>query len=231
VLAGTLGLTVVGVVAGVAYGLVLCGLLGAGLNRAGMARLGAANVVTLSRAVLVGGVTALVVTSFSQPVSTPVLVAVAGVALAMDGVDGQVARRTRTTTALGARFDMEIDSFLVLMLSMYAGHRFGWWIVALGVYRYVFWAASFKLTWLTAATPPRFSRKVVAAAQGVVLAVATANLLPAPLLTAALTAALAAVTWSFALDIAWLHRARRVRAAARTRRAAVAEHPAPALAG
>ena len=40
------------------------------------------------------------------------------VALALDGVDGQVARRTRTVSALGARFDMEVDAFLVLVLSV-----------------------------------------------------------------------------------------------------------------
>ena len=73
---------------------MLCGLLGAGLAKARMAALGLANGVTLTRAVLVGGVTALVVTSFTHPVSTPALVGLAGVALALDGVDGQVARRT-----------------------------------------------------------------------------------------------------------------------------------------
>ena len=54
------------------------------------------------------------------------------VALALDGVDGQVARRTGTVSALGARFDMEVDAFLVLVLSVHvavlvdavgAGHR------------------------------------------------------------------------------------------------------------
>src|SRR5690242_20555520 len=68
-LGSTLGLTATGLIGGAAYGLVLCGLLGAGLGRAGMATLGPANAVTLSRAILVGGVTAMVITSFSQPVS------------------------------------------------------------------------------------------------------------------------------------------------------------------
>jgi phosphatidylglycerophosphate synthase len=216
-LAGTLGLTTTGLLAGAAYGLVLCGLLATGLDRAGMSRLGPANVVTLSRAILVGGVTALVVTSFTQAVSTPALVAVAGVALALDGVDGQVARRTGNTTALGARFDMEIDAFLILVLSVYAGDRFGWWTVALGAYRYVFVAASWALPWLTASLPPAFSRKVVAAGQGIVLALVTANLLPYGLAVAALAAALASLTWSFGRDTAWLYRAARAREEARVR--------------
>ena len=216
-LAVTLGLTPAGLGAGVAYGLVLCGLLGAGLRRAGMVRMGPANVVTFSRALLVGGVLALVVTSFTYDVSTPALVTVAGVALALDGVDGQVARRTGSTTALGARFDMEIDAFLILVLSVYAGDRFGWWTVALGAYRYLFVAASWAFPWLTAALPYRFSRKVVAALQGIVLAVATAHLLPYSVTLAALALALTTLTWSFGRDTLWLHKASRVRAAARVR--------------
>src|SRR5690348_7192854 len=216
-LALTLGLTPVGLAAGAAYGLVLCGLLGVGLQRAGMTALGPANTVTLARAILVGGVTALVVTSFDRPVSTPALVAVAGVALALDGVDGQVARRTGSTSALGARFDMEVDAFLILVLSVYAGDRFGWWTVALGAYRYAFVAASWAFPWLTGALPPKFSRKVVAALQGVALAVATAHLLPYAVAVAALVVALTSLTWSFGRDVAWLHRASRVREEARVR--------------
>jgi phosphatidylglycerophosphate synthase len=216
-LAVTLGLTLAGLLTGVLYGLALCALLATGLQRTGMRALGPANVVTLSRAILVGGVSALVVTSFTHPVSTPALVAIAGVALALDGVDGQVARRTGSTSALGARFDMEIDAFLILVLSVYAGDRFGWWTVALGAYRYLFVAASWALPWLNAALPPKFSRKVVAALQGVVLAVATAHLLPYSVTMAALAVALGTLTWSFGRDVHWLHRAARVREAARVR--------------
>jgi phosphatidylglycerophosphate synthase len=214
-LAGPFGLTAAGLATGVAYGVVLCGLLGAGLRRCGMVALGPANVVTLGRALLVGGVTAVVVTSFGRPVSVPALVTLAGFALALDGLDGQVARRTGTTSALGARFDMEIDAFLILVLSVYAGDRFGWWTVAIGGFRYVFAAASWPLPWLNAALPPRFSRKVVAAVQGVVLALVTANLLPPVVAGAALILALGSLTWSFGRDIAWLHQARQAGEATR----------------
>jgi phosphatidylglycerophosphate synthase len=216
-LAVTPGLTTFGLVAGVIYGIVLIGFLAAGLERARMRRLGAANAVTLGRAVLVGGVTAIVLTSFSMNINVTVLVVIAGMALALDGVDGQVARRTRTTTKLGARFDMEIDAFLILVLSVYAGDRFGWWTVALGAYRYLFVAASWAFPWLTATLPPRFSRKTVAAIQGVVLALVTPDLLPHAAALGALVIALGTLTWSFGRDVRWLYRAQRVRAAARTR--------------
>jgi phosphatidylglycerophosphate synthase len=204
----TTGLTAAGLLAGVAYGVVLCGLLGAGLHRAGTGRLGPANVVTLGRAILVGGVTALVVTSVGRPVPTVTLVTLVGVALALDGADGQVARRTGTSSALGARFDMEVDAFLILVLSVYVAGTFGWWTVLIGAFRYVFVAASWVAPWLTAPLPPRFSRKVVAALQGVVLVVVTANLLPGGLALLAVLTALSTLTWSFARDVRWLHRAR-----------------------
>jgi phosphatidylglycerophosphate synthase len=205
-LGATAGLSPAGWVAGMAYGVVLCLFLITGLNRAGMTVMGPANQVTLFRAVLVGGVTALVVTSVTSDVPLPVLVTLVGVALALDGVDGQVARRTGSTSALGARFDMEIDAFLILVLSVFIGGQFGWWTVAIGAFRYAFVAASWALPWLTAPLPPKFSRKVVAAAQGVVLVVATANLLPHTLALLAVIAALASLTWSFGRDIAWLMR-------------------------
>lgn len=205
-IAATAGLSPAGWFAGVAYGVGVCLILITGLHRAAMPALGPANQVTLGRAVLVGGVTALAVTSLTRTVPLPLLVTLVGVALALDGVDGQVARRTGSSSALGARFDMEIDAFLILVLSVFIGGRFGWWTVAIGAFRYVFVAASWVLPGLTAPLPPKFSRKVVAALQGVVLVVATANLLPHPVALLAVAGALAALTWSFGRDIVWLTR-------------------------
>jgi phosphatidylglycerophosphate synthase len=211
VLSGMVGLNAAGWISGAAYAIGLSLALGLGLRRAAMAEMGPANVVTLGRAILAGGVTAMVATSFERPVSMPVLVTLIGVALALDGVDGQVARRTGSTSALGARFDMEVDAFLILVLSVYIAGTFGWWTVAIGAFRYLFVAASWALPWLNAALPPRFSRKVVAAVQGVVLVVATAGLLPQSWTLAAVIAALASLTWSFGRDIRWLARAERAR--------------------
>jgi phosphatidylglycerophosphate synthase len=232
-LLGTLGaaagLSLAGWAAGIAYGVAVCLFLTTGLHRAGTAALGPANRVTLGRAILVGGVTALVVTSIGHDVPRPLLVTMVGVALALDGVDGQVARRTGSSSALGARFDMEVDAFLILVLSVFLGGRFGWWTVAIGAFRYAFVAASWALPWLTAALPPKFSRKVVAALQGVVLVVATAGVLPHAIALVALAGALAALTWSFGRDIAWLARSDQQRRAAAVRPAVVLPAPRRAL--
>lgn len=238
-LAATTGLSAAGWLAGTAYAVVLTVALGAGLRRTGMRALGPANAVTLGRATLVAGVTALAVTSFETPVPLPVLVPLIGVALALDGVDGQVARRTNSTSALGARFDMEVDAFLILVMSVFVAGAFGWWTIAIGAFRYLFVAASWALPWMNAALPPKFSRKVVAAVQGVVLVVATASLLPDALAFAAVAVALISLVWSFGRDVIWLWEAEQTRRFAQARADVVARrevtrprrHPQPAPAG
>ena len=59
--------------------------------------------VTLTRALLIAGVAGLVADSFGRPVPITALVTLSTVALVLDAVDGQVARRTGTATPLGAR--------------------------------------------------------------------------------------------------------------------------------
>ena len=90
------------------------------------------------------------------------------VALALDWVDGQVARRTGTTSAFGARFDMETDAFLILVLSAYVAPAVGWWVLLIGAARYLLWLAERVWPWLRRPVPPRYWRKVVAAVQGIV---------------------------------------------------------------
>ena len=91
------------------------------------------------------------------------LVALTAVALVLDAVDGWVARRTETASALGARFDMEVDAFLILVLSVYVARSAGAWVLAIGAARYAFVAAGWLLPWLRGSPPPRYWCKVVAA--------------------------------------------------------------------
>ncbi len=197
--------------AGSAVGIGTVVLLRRGLHRAGTDRLGPANRVTLARTVLIGGVAALAAESLGRSVPLPAVVGLTGVALLLDGVDGQVARRTGSVSALGARFDMEVDAFLILVLAVLMVRPVGPWVLAIGALRYGFIAAGRVLPWLTAPLPPRFSRKVVAAAQGVTLAVAVSGVLPPVLTVACLQAALAALCWSFGRDVYWLFRSARGR--------------------
>jgi phosphatidylglycerophosphate synthase len=169
---------------------------------------GPANTVTLARSLLVAAVTALAASGGP----TWLLVVLATVALALDAVDGAVARHTSSASALGARFDMEVDAFLLLVLSAVLARSLGTWVLAIGLMRYAFVAAGVLLPWLTAPLPPRFSRKVVAAAQGIVLVTAVSGVLPSAVTALAVAGALAALCWSFGRDVRWLARGRRTAA-------------------
>jgi phosphatidylglycerophosphate synthase len=206
-LSAVAGLGPGGWLAGLCCLLGLCGLLTAATRRARVEALGPADLVTLTRAVLVGGVAALVVDRLAGGgSSTASLVAVATVALALDAVDGRVARRSGTASPLGARFDMEVDSVLVLVLSVSVAVDLGPWVLAIGLVRYAFVAASWWAPWLRAPLPTRCSAKAVAALQGTALAVAAAGVLPPPWAVAMVAVALAFLVWSFGHDVAWLRR-------------------------
>ena len=203
-LAGTVGLSGAGWVVGVTCGVITNAALARGLSRYRSDRLGPADWVTLARATLAVGVAALVADSFDEPAQVTMLVSLAAVALALDAVDGWVARRSGTTSTLGARFDGEVDAFLILVLSVYVARSAGAWVLAIGAARYAFLAAGWLLPWLREPLPPRYWRKVVAATQGIVLTIAAADVLPPALTQAALVAALALLAESFGRDVWWL---------------------------
>ncbi|KJL41613.1 MULTISPECIES: CDP-alcohol phosphatidyltransferase family protein [Microbacterium] len=191
---------------GVGYLVVSTALLMRGIRRGGVERFGPANAVTATRSVLVGLVTALVVASFAGEVTTALLVGLVAVALALDGVDGYVARRTRSESELGARFDMEVDAFLLLVLCVYDVRYVGWWVLTIGLLRYAFVVAGFLLPWMRQTLPPRYWRKVVTAACGVALAVVASQLLPPPVNVLVAVGALLLVLESFGRDVLWLAR-------------------------
>jgi phosphatidylglycerophosphate synthase len=208
VLALTVGLRVPGFLAGATYAAMLT--LGAARARRadGTPGLGPADRVTLVRAVLVGGVTGLVADSLGGPVSVPALVILAAAALALDAVDGAVARRTGTSSAFGARFDMEIDAFLILALCAAVAPEYGGWVLGIGLARYAFWIGGRLWPWMTVPLPYRFWRKVVAATQGVVLTVAVSGVVPPAATLALLVVSAVLLTESFTRDVLWSWRHR-----------------------
>jgi phosphatidylglycerophosphate synthase len=172
------------------------------------AQWGPASWVTLARATLAVGVAGLVADSFTHDTPVALLVALAAIALPLDALDGWLARRTGTATALGARFDGEVDAFLILALSIYATRTYGLWVLAIGGARYVFLAGEGLLPWMRVPLPPRRWRRVVAATQGVVLTVAAAGILPRTLTQVLLAGALVLLAASMGECIWWLWRRR-----------------------
>ena len=256
VAAGAGGLVAIGLVVplsptavtlGLAYLVVSTVLLTVGLRRRGAQRFGPANTVTATRSMLVGLVTALTVAALEDaagpvrpeaPLDAPasagavgatvLFVTLVACALALDGVDGYVARRTASESDLGARFDMEVDAFLLLVLCVYDVRYVGWWVLAIGLMRYAFVVAGALLPWMRHTLPPRYWRKVVTAVCGVALTVVAAQVLPAPANVAVALAALLLMLESFGRDVAWLVRLNRsARALVSLEKASTTTSPPP----
>jgi phosphatidylglycerophosphate synthase len=164
--------------------------------------------VTLIRATLAVGVAALSAASFERDVAVATLVTLASVALALDFVDGWIARRTATQSALGAKLDGEVDAFLILVLSIDVAPTVGGWVLLIGLARYLFLAAGRALPWLRAPLPRRNWRKTVTASQGVALVVAASEVPPLWVSRLLLVVALAMLAESFGRDVWWLWRHR-----------------------
>jgi len=172
-------------------------------------RFGPANVVTSLRAMLV----VALLTLLWQP-ATAGLHWIAGwtaaVAIALDGVDGWLARRTGLASAFGARFDMETDAALLLVLSILLWHwgQAGAWILLAGLMRYLFVGAGWLWPTLGRPLSPTWRGKTVAVVLMVTLAVSL--VLPIAVARAATGTALALLTWSFAVDVGRLIRQREI---------------------
>jgi phosphatidylglycerophosphate synthase len=170
-------------------------------------RLGACNAVTLLRAAMTAGLAGLLLAP-TIPFWTVVTAAVT--ALLLDGVDGWLARRAALVSDFGARFDMEVDALLALVLALLlmATGKVSAWVILLGGMRYAYVAAGAVWPWLQGDLPPRFGRKTVC-----VIQIATLIGCLAPPVTPPLTLWLAGgatglLAWSFAADILWLWRRR-----------------------
>lgn len=166
-------------------------------------RLGACNVVTLMRAALVCAL--LVPLADGRPAGWGVA-AVAAVALALDGVDGWLARRSGLVSRFGARFDVEVDAALALVLSLHAlsGTIVGAEVLLLGLIRYAFVIAGLFLPWLTADLPPSDRRKFICVLQLAALITLQPPLLNDDLAVWGARLAAAAVILSFAVDVRFL---------------------------
>lgn len=180
------------------------------------ARIGWCNIVTQLRAAMAGALLVPVFAPGSLAASDAlawIAMAIAGIALALDGLDGVLARRSRLESPFGARFDMEVDAFLGLVLAVLAlqSGKAGLWVLSLGVLRYVFLAGMLVWPWLRADLPHSQRRKAICVVQ-----IATLVALLSPWVTPPVSVGVAAVAsvlllWSFAVDALWLFRHRMAR--------------------
>jgi phosphatidylglycerophosphate synthase len=169
------------------------------------AEFGAANQVTVARGVLVALLAGLI--GERADTGAPVLAVVLATTVAvLDGVDGWLARRSRMASAFGARFDMETDAALIMVLAVLAWlfGKAGLWVLSCGLLRYAFVGASVLLTWLRAPLPPSGRRRAIAVVQMVALIIALAPMVPVALSAPVAAIGLLALSLSFLLDSVWL---------------------------
>jgi phosphatidylglycerophosphate synthase len=171
------------------------------------ARFGVANTVTLARGALTLLLLALLGADLGAALAWTV-VAIATLAAVLDGVDGPLARRRGEASAFGARFDMEIDALLILVLAALAFQhgKAGVWILLAGLLRYAFVAASWVWPWIGAELPASRRRQAVCVVQIVSLIGALAPAVVQPWSAVLAFAGLALLVWSFGVDVAWLAR-------------------------
>jgi phosphatidylglycerophosphate synthase len=172
-----------------------------GLRCHGHARFGPANALTLARA---GSVAVLVGLLAADPVPLEAAAAIAFLALVADGIDGRIARSTRLASPFGARFDMEVDALLMLVLAVlaFAGGKAGPWVLALGMLRYGWIAAGQVWPAFSASLPPSERRRFCCGTA--ILLVIVGLALPAPFAGAACAGALCMLIFSFAMDLRFI---------------------------
>lgn len=172
---------------------------------------GPANRITLLRLVL----TALAAGALAAPVLLHehgwLLVGLTLTALLLDGVDGWLARHHECASAFGARFDMETDALLILILALLVWQRgqVGFWIVLAGIWRYLFLVGAMAWPWLRAPLPPSRRRQTVCVIQIVVLIVCLGPPIEPTMARFVAALSLLLLSASFIIDIFWLYRHRR----------------------
>lgn len=157
---------------------------------------GAANALTTVRLALL-----VALSVFGHRDALKLLSAGLLVALVLDGIDGWLARHYRTSSDFGARFDTEVDAFLVLTgcVSLFVLRGFAWWVLLGGALRYL------SVLLLAALPPPRgepprseWGRRAYVFAVGGIVA---AHLLSPPVATFAAASSTIVLAVSFSASL------------------------------
>jgi len=168
------------------------------------ARFGAANRVTLGRLAMSALLAAVIGESLPHPETIAwVIVVAATVTAVLDAADGPLARRSGLASAFGARFDMETDAWLTLVLCglILQFDKAGAWVLASGLMRYAFVGAARVWPWLAGELAPSLRRKTVCVVQITALIVCLGPIIPRWASSALAALSLILLTVSFAIDV------------------------------
>jgi phosphatidylglycerophosphate synthase len=113
-------------------------------------------------------------------------------------------------TAFGARFDMETDAALTLILATLCCRfdKVGAWILAVGLMRYLFAGFALFVHWIARPLPYSRRRQTIYVLQMSGLLAVMSPLFPVPASSLVGLATLSMLSASFAIDVAWLARHR-----------------------
>jgi phosphatidylglycerophosphate synthase len=178
----------------------------AGLGSHPHPQFGVANQLTLLRAV---GVVLLIALLGEPRIPQQLAFGIALGAALLDALDGRVARSRGLTSRYGARFDMETDALLILVLALllWLSGQLGAWVLASGALRYLFVAATLLLPRLRGQLAPSLRRQCFAVLQVATLLAAFAPFVPPRIGALAAGAGLAGLVGSFSVDVRALWRA------------------------
>lgn len=167
---------------------------------------GPANRVTLLRLALVGLLAGLLAAPAGS--GTWLAFALASSVLLLDGLDGWLARRCRCASAFGARFDLETDALLVLVLCALAWQsgQAGAWVMLSGAMRYLFALVQHIWPRLRQPLPASRRRQSICVLQVVALLGVVCPLTAPPVSTLVAAAGLTLLAASFGADLLWLRR-------------------------
>ena len=198
---------IAGLAAYAAVSAIIVMTVGVEPERAGF---GLANQVTLLRAGLVCLIGGALLAGGSLSLLGWSLAALVAAALSLDAVDGWLARRYGLASAFGARFDLEIDALLILILGVLVWQtgRVGPWVLAIGLLRYGFVLAGWLLPWLRRPLPPSRRRQAVCVQQGLTLLLCLLPPVGTNLASVCGGVAVLALLASFTADIIYLARVR-----------------------
>ena len=169
--------------------------------------LGHANRITLLRTSLIVPIAAIVTTPVTlNTTGAWWVISVSSIALILDGIDGRVSRSMQCETTFGARFDMELDAFFLLVLSVlvWQSGKTGVWVTGIGTIRYAFVIAALFGPWLGRTLPTNLRRKVICVIQGIALLICLGPIIPSTLASLVGSVALCSLVISFGIDIQWL---------------------------
>jgi len=191
--------------AGAVFAAILLVVVSRGRDRPPIAAFGLANIITTIRAFFV----ALLAGFIGEAAHGSIAASAAGigaVTMTLDGVDGWAARRARSESRFGERFDMEVDALLVQVLAILVWQhgKAGPWVLLSGLMRYLFGAAGWIWPWLQRPVVPNVQRKAICIIQitGLIIALWPSVTPPASALIAAV--ALIFLSYSFLVDTVWL---------------------------